>query len=618
MPLIHISRSDVRQRTVVVNKIIHRSGILKEVITTDHESTVKNTYVAFDKETGEPLLTKITNEFEDDVYGFTYPAHWYYPAMQGAYKNYGVEISAVTSPGTFPITPAANGRINLQSYLPTTKNANDYFTPGDKIWVDFTAVNDAVYTVVKVGVNGANEYIDCISESGNLISTDQINSIRIIRSGYLNLQTLAAGSLTSRTFGVTPFDAFTGNGLQTNTANVAIDEAMQILNASAVEYTDVWQAPCKDCDGITMPNSTVNPYRWGIRGKWRPLKSFAFYVGRSQSDNIIEDGIYTDFEEFKWLDPSNANSKWTSATTVTKYSPHGYELENKDAIGNYSAALFEFGESMATAVGSNSKHKELAFDSFEDYAYVNYCNYQFDHWGFSPSDAVDISSSQHHTGKYSLRITQATGSKSISRTLLNNDCESFQSSRKLVVPPTDGSSSTPYVMDQCDCIGKFSPEVGKKYVISSWVKETSAMGLNTPTYAHAKVKVELLDAGGLVLPGGTFTFSPSGAIIEGWQRVYGEFEIITGTATVKVTYLNTATAGEECYFDDTRIHPFDGQMATYVYDPVSFKRVAELDANNYATFYIYDEEGQLTAVKKETTKGIVTLREGRSVIVPNN
>ncbi|MCK6640919.1 MAG: hypothetical protein L6Q81_12630, partial [Bacteroidia bacterium] len=134
MPLIHVSRNDVRQRTIVTNKIIHRSAILKEVITTDHESTVKSTYIAFDKETGEPLLTKISNEYEDDVYGFTYPAHWYYPAMNGSYKNFGVEISPVTSPGSFPINASTNGRINLQNHIPSSKSTTDYFTPGDKIW----------------------------------------------------------------------------------------------------------------------------------------------------------------------------------------------------------------------------------------------------------------------------------------------------------------------------------------------------------------------------------------------------------------------------------------------------------------------------------------------------
>jgi hypothetical protein len=40
--------------------------------------------------------------------------------------------------------------------------------------------------------------------------------------------------------------------------------------------------------------------------------------------------------------------------------------------------------------------------------------------------------------------------------------------------------------------------------------------------------------------------------------------------------------------------------------------MAELDDRNYATFYEYDEEGTLVRVKKETEKGIYTIKESRS------
>jgi hypothetical protein len=53
-------------------------------------------------------------------------------------------------------------------------------------------------------------------------------------------------------------------------------------------------------------------------------------------------------------------------------------------------------------------------------------------------------------------------------------------------------------------------------------------------------------------------------------------------------------------------------MKSYIYDPVSLRLSAELDDNNYATFYEYDEEGTLVRTKAETQRGIQTIKETRS------
>ena len=37
--------------------------------------------------------------------------------------------------------------------------------------------------------------------------------------------------------------------------------------------------------------------------------------------------------------------------------------------------------------------------------------------------------------------------------------------------------------------------------------------------------------------------------------------------------------------------------------------MAELDERNFATLYEYDEEGKLVRVKKETERGIMTIKE---------
>jgi len=45
--------------------------------------------------------------------------------------------------------------------------------------------------------------------------------------------------------------------------------------------------------------------------------------------------------------------------------------------------------------------------------------------------------------------------------------------------------------------------------------------------------------------------------------------------------------------------------------------MADLDENNYASFYEYDDDGTLIRVKKETEKGVITIKETRSALTKN-
>jgi hypothetical protein len=65
------------------------------------------------------------------------------------------------------------------------------------------------------------------------------------------------------------------------------------------------------------------------------------------------------------------------------------------------------------------------------------------------------------------------------------------------------------------------------------------------------------------------------------------------------------------YFDDVRVQPYESQLKSFVYNSSNMFLMAELDENNYATFYEYDDEGTLIRLKKETERGIMTLTENR-------
>ncbi len=190
---------------------------------------------------------------------------------------------------------------------------------------------------------------------------------------------------------------------------------------------------------------------------------------------------------------------------------------------------------------------------------------------------------------------------------------------------TDGTGSCPAKSDPirifvrdcdicADCVSSFAPVPGEKYVLSAWVKETghsvviegedlTGEDLMITSYENSVIALSFENSDEVI---GAMA---EGAIIDGWQRIYTEFTVPAEAVKMHLDLGNTGIG--ESYFDDIRVFPFNGNMKSYVYDPVTMRLVAELDNENYATFYEYDEEGALIRVKKETEKGVMTIREAR-------
>lgn len=148
-----------------------------------------------------------------------------------------------------------------------------------------------------------------------------------------------------------------------------------------------------------------------------------------------------------------------------------------------------------------------------------------------------------------------------------------------------------------------------KYIVSGWVKE--AQTVLPVSYGNSSIIVTVTNVSAT-----STTYTPSGAIIDGWQRIIGILEIppvttLDANATIKID-LKCNGGATPCYFDDIRFYPYDGSLKSFVYDEDTQRLMAELDENNYATFYEYDLEGGLIRVKKETEKGVFTIQETRS------
>lgn len=591
-------------RCAVVTKLVQQYGVLAKTIVIQDGAQITTENLLWDRETGAVLLTRTQNEFEDWVYHFSYPAHWAYAGMGLAYHNIGARIQ---------ISTGSDGTI--------TGGTWGAFTAGDEIGSETGSFSRWWVAPARFDTTSSFKLID---RDGNPVANLSSAPGIILRSGRRNMAGTPIGTLT-----------FLQNPIQGNTL---ITDFAKVLDAQATRFKEDWnifccnlattaQVKCNDpCDGY-------NPYVQGRAGNWRAYKTYKYVSDRDFKhpvSNVRAGGTIQHFQPFwhqvqteaYWKPPVNvdaANCRWVAGSEVTEVNQYGMELENKDALGRYSAALFGFNNTLPLAVAQNARYRELAYEGFEEgvgTSYQGHCavrshlGYEFE-WYYRLSDSVA------HTGKKSLRLP--AGQKSAF--FLKVDAPADPVS--LIVPAT--------IRESGDCIPTFrldkddNDSIGDnynaarnrykyRYSLSAW-SQVRTTGATCPTNG-SRIKVyALTDCKAIEI----YSFAPSVQRIEGWHKIDGDFTVPntideSGTmkAVIGVKIELVPASGTTTYFDDLRIHPYHATMKSFAYDPKNLRVMAELDENNYATFYEYDESGALVRVKKETARGVMTIREHRS------
>lgn len=170
----------------------------------------------------------------------------------------------------------------------------------------------------------------------------------------------------------------------------------------------------------------------------------------------------------------------------------------------------------------------------------------------------------------------------------------------------------PIVYTPCvDCSPSFHLTKGEKYVVSAWTKQADNLG--KITYDHPEIGLNFYSRSGST----NFSFKPEGEIIDGWQKIEKEFVVPADAESMKISLGCGDDENNECFFDDIRIHRFEGSMVTYVYDPITLQLKAKLDNNNMYIMYSYDEAGNLVGTKVETNDGVRSVNESRTHIQRN-
>lgn len=284
-------------------------------------------------------------------------------------------------------------------------------------------------------------------------------------------------------------------------------------------------------------------------------------------------GFFNQFAMFDW---GGTNNNWTNTSSVSKYSPNGYSLEEWNMISDIpSAAKYGYSKFLNTALAQNAEYNTIGFESFEDE------NFQTQ---FLNTPNLKTSG---HAGANGFKLG-TTPTVVIDNLIVSNR-----------------------VLDQ---------NRGNGLLVRLWAKN-ELVGRNSKVNfgKNNHINVQLVNSGNVLA---TASDEKKIAQVGEWVLLEFKFDIATHLAGV--------VAGTSCELqlgvtgvdfdgqsltsidiDDVRIQPTNSEMATNVYSSKSFKLIASFGAEHFGSFYQYNDEGGLIRTLIETERGIKTIQENQ-------
>lgn len=143
--------------------------------------------------------------------------------------------------------------------------------------------------------------------------------------------------------------------------------ATQTLNLSNLTSSSVSTYTTGQLQGGQFYETGPNP---ALDTIWRMHKSYVYNdhitnASTQLGNKINNAGIISNYTPF---DLSNVNPKWINSSEITKYSKNGQPIEEKNALGIFSAALLGHNELVTKATAVNAQYDNVYFNSFEDLA----------------------------------------------------------------------------------------------------------------------------------------------------------------------------------------------------------------------------------------------------------
>jgi hypothetical protein len=368
--------------------------------------------------------------------------------------------------------------------------------------------------------------------------------------------------------------------------------------------------------------ATINPYKYGVVGNWYASKNYSYVSSRLSSSSlpVKEKGYLTNYESF-WLNSNGWKSilsnsevlnRWVLKSEISQISNTGNVLEGKNKSANFNATKYGYNDELPVANISNARNEQVLNFNFE-------CNPSTENICFPlnyTQNRADYGIA--HTGKFAMRVNQNGESKTPGYFDLTQEfpiwkdyLTSSERTTEIVIP---------YVAKLKNTVSTFTPASnfakGTKYIVSAWFYQSiTPQKPFIPKSTSGQIPVEfVMKIDGSILSPTSVTTSK---IIDGWQKVDAiyDFSGWEQNCSMQIGIQITNTQNKSNVFmDDFRVFPYNANITTKVYHPVNRKLMAELDENNFATFYVYGDNGELIGTKKETKDGVLSISEKRTGI----
>jgi len=333
---------------------------------------------------------------------------------------------------------------------------------------------------------------------------------------------------------------------------VDLPQVNNVVSSSVVTYGNTWSysyLPGRSLAGNLVERGEV--------GKWRQLGGYSFNKNLLTNDKNYNSGRYT-LSRFNYERPQvNNRTGWVKDSEVTRYSPHGDVVEERDALNITSTAKFGYHDNIPYLIAKNAVYNDVFFESFES---TDKSGTLLEDGTTVLKGSVDMAAA--HTGARSYRLQSQA-------------------------PFTTRPFSRSMAMESKGVLVRFwAKGIPRDAVFTASFMENGQARIAKSFSQRARAgEWSLWEAR---IDPGTFSLTN-----------------VNNTFTVMIS----SSSANEVRIDDVRIQPLDTEMTCYVYDPRTLKLLATIDDQHFALLYQYNSEGQLVRKMIETERGIKTVQE---------